>query len=67
MSVDCCHPDGPNTDLLVSLHKLLQAGQRSDAAPRHGGKLQLRLPRLSPLDGALLLTGLGGGMLEVER
>lgn len=43
------HPDGPDTDLLVSLHKLLQAGQRSDATAPHGRELQLRLPRLPPL------------------
>ena len=52
MSGDCRHLDGPHTDLLVSLHELLQAG--------HGGELQLRLPRLPPLYRALLLTGLGG-------
>lgn len=67
MSGDCCHPDGPDTDLLVSLHKLLQAGQRPDAAPSHGGEVQLRLPRLPPLHRALLLAGLGGMLLEGER
>lgn len=36
MSGDCGHPDGPDTDLLVSLHKLLQAG--------HGVERQLCLP-----------------------
>lgn len=36
MSGDRCHPDGPHTDVLVSLHELLQAG--------NGGELQLRLP-----------------------
>lgn len=35
MSGDCGHPNGPNTDLLVSLDKLLQA--------RHGRKGQLCL------------------------
>lgn len=41
MSSDCRHPDGPDIDLLVSLHKLLQAG--------HGRELQLRLLCLPPL------------------
>lgn len=67
MSGDRCHPDGPDADLLVSLHKLLQAGQRADAPARHGGELQLRLPRLPPLHRALLLAGLGWGLLEGER
>lgn len=67
MSGDSCHPDGPDTDLAVSLHKMLQAGQRTDASPRHGGELQLCLSRLSPLHGALLLTGLGGEVLNGER
>lgn len=67
MSGDGGHPDGPNTDLLVSLHKLLQAGQRRDAPPRHGRELQLRLPRLPPFRGALLLAGLSGELLEGER
>lgn len=67
MSGDSCHPDGPNTDLLVSLHKMLQAGQRGDTPPWHGGELQLRLARLSPLHRALLQAGLGGGLLEGER
>lgn len=67
MSGDGCHPDGPDTYLLVSLHKLLQAGQRSDASSWHVGELQLRLPRLTPLHRALLLTGLDGRLLEGER
>lgn len=67
MSGDSCHPDGPDADLLVSLDKLLQAGQGGDAPSRHGGELQLRLPRLPPLHRALLLTGLGGRRLEGER
>lgn len=59
MSGDRGHPDGPDTDLLVSLHQLLQAG--------HGVERQLRLPRLPPLHRALLLTGLADGVLHGER
>ncbi len=66
MSSDGCHPDGPDADLCVSLHKVPQAGQRGDALPRHGGELQLRLPRLPPLHRTLLLTGLGGKLLQGE-
>lgn len=66
MSGDCCHPDGPDAHLLVSLHKLLQAGQGADAAAWHVGELQLRLSRLPPLHRALLLTGLGGRVAEGE-
>lgn len=66
MSSDGCHPDGPNTNVFVSLHKLLQAGQRTNTSSRHVGKLQLCLPRLPPLHGALLLTGLRGRLLEGE-
>ena len=66
MSSDSCHPNGPDSDLLVSLHKLLQAGQRTDAPPRHVREPQLRLPQLPPLHGAFFLTGPGVGMLEGE-
>ena len=67
MSGDCCHPDGPDTHLLVSLHELLQAGQRTHAPPTQGRELQLHLPRLPPLHRALLLPGLGVRLLEGER
>lgn len=67
MSGDGCHSNGPDTHLLVSLHKLLQAGQRTDAPPWHVGELQLRLSRPPPLHRALLLTGLGGRLAERER
>lgn len=67
MSGDGGHPDGPDTDLLVSLHKLLQAGQRTDVLSRRGWELQLRLPRFPPLHRALLLAELGGRVLEGER
>lgn len=66
MSSDGCHPDGPNTNLFVSLHKLLQAGQRTNTSSGHVGEMQLCLPRLPSLHGALLLTGLGGRLLKGE-
>lgn len=67
MSGDGCHPDGPNTHLLVSLHKLLQAGQRTNAPHWHVRELQLGLARLPPLRWALLLTGLSNRLAEGER
>lgn len=66
MSGDRCHPDGPDAHLLVSLHKLLQAGQSADAAARHVGELQLSLSRFPPLRRALLLAGLDGRLAEGE-
>lgn len=66
MSSDGCHPDGPDTNVFVSLHKVLQAGQGTNASSRHVGELQLCLPRLPSLHGALLLTRLGGRLLQSE-
>lgn len=66
MSGDRCHPDGPDAHLLVSLHELLQAGQRANAPRWHVRELQLRLPRLPPLHRALLRAGLGGRLAEGE-
>lgn len=66
MSTDGCHPDGPDTNLFVSLHKLLQAGQRTNTSSWHVGELKLCLPRLPSLHGALLLTGLGRRLLKGE-
>lgn len=66
VSSDSCHSNGPNIDLLVSFNKMLQTGQRANAARWHRRELQLRLPRLPPLQRALLLTGLGGRLAERE-
>lgn len=59
MSSDCCHSDGPHTDVLVSLHELLQAG--------NGRELQLRLSRLPALHRALFLARLGADLLYGQR
>ena len=67
MSGDGGHPNGPDTHLLVSLHQLLQTGERADAPLWHVRELQLCLPRLAALDCALLLTGLGGRLAEGKR
>lgn len=69
VSGDSCHPDGPgpNTELLVSLQELLQAGQRAQALPRLRRELQLRRTRLPPLHRLLLLPGLSEGLTEGER
>lgn len=58
MSGDCRHLNGPNTDLLVSLDQLLQAG--------HSRERQLCLSGLPPLQQALLLAGHGGELLCTE-
>lgn len=67
MSGDGCHPNGPNTYFLVSLHELLQTGQRADAPPWLVRELQLRLSRFPTLHRALLLTGLSRELTEGER
>lgn len=58
MSGDCRHLNGPNTDLLVSLDKLLQAG--------HSRERQLCLSGFPPLQPTLLLAGHGGELLRTE-
>lgn len=58
MSSDGRHLNGPNTDLLVSLDQLLQAG--------HSRERQLCLSVLPPLQRTLLLAGHGGELLRTE-
>lgn len=67
MSGDGCHPNGPNAYLLVSLHELLQTGQRADASPWLVRELQLSLSRFPTLRRALLLTGLSRELTEGNR
>lgn len=59
MSGERRHADGPHTDVLVSLHEMLQAG--------NGGELKLGLPRPPPLLRAFLLPRLGADLLHGQR
>lgn len=67
MSGDSRHPKGPNTDPLVPLHEMLQAGHRPDALSWYGAELQLHLLQFPPLQRALLLAGFSGGLMLWEK